>query len=103
VCTWSLAEAWIEVDASNLDEVYAIVVAKLIWIGAGCLAMSGTRSWRGVFAFLCCVSVLAVGSALPSVFSISRAFFFLLFAECALKALCLVALLRNRFAPAASA
>ena len=102
VCIWSLSQTWIELDAASpsLGAMCAVVVAKLIWVGAGILALSGKRGWRGVFAFLCCASVLAVGSALPSIFPMSKTLFFLLLMECVLKTLCLVALLCDRAASA---
>ncbi|MFP4893462.1 hypothetical protein [Paraburkholderia sp. EG304] len=97
----SLAQTRIELDAASPSSsaMCAVVVAKLIWICIGSLAISGKRSCRGVFAFLCCASVLAVGPALPSVFSISRPLFWLLLTEYAIRALCLAALLCNRISP----
>ncbi|QBR01921.1 hypothetical protein [Paraburkholderia pallida] len=100
VCMWSLALAWIELNIASPDStaMCAVVVAKAIWVGAGILAILAKRYWRGIFAFLCCASVLAVGPALPSALAISKPIFMVLLTECVLKTLCLISLLSRRFA-----
>lgn len=99
VCIWSLALTWIELNAAspNLTAMCAVVVAKAIWTGAGSLALLAKRYWRGLFACLCCASVLAEGPALPSALAISKPVFLVLLAECVLKTLCLISLLSDRF------
>lgn len=98
VCTWSLALTWIELNAAspNWSAMCAVIVAKAIWVGAGGLAILARRYWRGIFALLCCASVLAMGPGLPCLFALSKPLFLVLLAECVLKTLCLISLLSNR-------
>lgn len=93
VCSWSVFETWAEIGtATDNLRLCAILIAKLIWLLVGRAAIYDSRAGRTIFAFLCGVSVLAVASALPSVYVISKTIFILLLVECLLKTSCLIAL-----------
>lgn len=84
ICGWSLIEAPFERGASNDDTwLLALVVAKLIIIVAGVAAIADVRFARGIFAFICGTSVLAIAPALPLEFRHSVAIFLLSLIECA--------------------
>jgi hypothetical protein len=93
VCAWSLIETWVEIGtATDNLRIAALFVAKLIWLLIGGAAIFNIRAGRAVFASLCGVSVLAVASALPSMYVISETIFILLLIEFLLKISCLIAL-----------
>jgi hypothetical protein len=93
VCCWSVSETWAAFGrATDNIQLFALLVAKLIWLLVGGAAIYDIRTGKIVFAFLCGVSVVGVASALPSVYMISKMIFILLLVECLLKALCLIVL-----------
>jgi hypothetical protein len=84
ICGWSLIEAPFERGASYGDTwLLALVVAKLIIIVAGVAAIADLRFARGIFAFICGTSVLAIAPGLPLEFKHSIAISLLLLIECA--------------------
>jgi hypothetical protein len=87
VCAWSLFEIpWEISPADDFMQICALLVGELALIGIGLCALAQARFARVVFTFLCCASVLAVGSALPSEYAASPQFFGLSLVECLLKA-----------------
>ena len=66
VCSWSLLETPLELDAS-VDPEHALVVAlsKLVMFLIGVAAVADLRYARQAFAFICAASVLAIAPALP--------------------------------------
>lgn len=92
ICGWSLIEAPFEYTASNDDtRLLALVVAKLIIVVAGVAAIADARFARGIFAFICGTSVLAIAPGLPIEFKHSVAISLLSLIECAGKTAFVVA------------
>lgn len=84
ICGWSLIEAPFERGASNGDTwLLALVVAKLFIIVARVAAIADLRFARGIFAFICGTSVLAIAPGLPLEFKHSVAISLLSLIECA--------------------
>ncbi|CAD6560826.1 hypothetical protein LMG28727_07234 [Paraburkholderia kirstenboschensis] len=84
ICGWSLIEAPFECGASSDDAwLLAVVVAKLTIIAAGVGAIEDVRFARGIFAFICGTSVLAIAPGLPFDFKHSIAISLLSLIECA--------------------
>nr|WP_246529942.1 hypothetical protein [Paraburkholderia podalyriae] len=83
ICGWSLIEAPFECGASSGDTwLLELVVAKLIIIAVGVAAIADVRFARGIFAFICGTSVLAIAPGLPFEFKHSVAISLLSLIEC---------------------
>jgi hypothetical protein len=103
VCWWSLIELLLELgigggDTPQFGVVAAVRVAVIV---SGLAAVADVRLARGVFLFLCAVSVLAIAPALPLLFDRSVAVSLMSLVECAGKAIfVLISCTRGPFAAA---
>lgn len=85
VCSWSLIETWLEIDATTDNvQLFALLVAKLILWFAGSAAICGMRAGSTFFSFLCGMSVLVLAPELPSLYGISHLIFVVSLVECVL-------------------
>jgi hypothetical protein len=92
VCGWSLIEAPLEIGVVTWDErLIALVLSKLLVIGAAVAAALNLRFARGFFSFLCGASVLAIAPGLPLEYSRSVAIALFSTVECLTKAAWLIA------------
>lgn len=87
VCAWSLLETRWELNpADGSMLMLALAVAKLILLCSGVAALLDVPKARPLFVFLCGASLMAVASALPFEYTVSRELFGLSLIECLLKA-----------------
>jgi hypothetical protein len=89
VCWWSLIELVLELGTGGGDTPQIGIVAgvRLAVIVSGLAAVADVRLARGVFFFLCAVSVLAIAPSLPLQFDRSVAVSLIPLIECAGKAI----------------
>ncbi|MFB9128684.1 hypothetical protein E2553_05470 [Paraburkholderia dipogonis] len=92
VCGWSLIEAPLELGGTDIRAgLLALLVSKLVVVGTGLAAVAKARFARGIFAFLCGASVLAIAPALPMEFIHSFPIAIFSSIECFSKAACVIA------------
>lgn len=102
ICWWSLIELVLELGTGSGDtpQIGVVAAVRLIVIVAGLAAVAEVRLARGIFFFLCAMSVLAIAPNLPLQFERSVAVSLISFVECAGKALFVFMSCANRpFAP----
>ncbi|TDG02130.1 hypothetical protein E1N52_41300 [Paraburkholderia guartelaensis] len=69
ICWWSLVETALDFVTGNGNRDFAsAIAANLIVVIAGLAVVMNVRFAREIFAFLCGVSILALGSRLPLAF-----------------------------------
>lgn len=92
VCGWSLIEAPLELGGADVHAgLLALLASKLVVLGTGLAAVTKARFARGIFAFLCGASVLAIAPALPMEFNHSFPIAVFSSIECFGKAACVMA------------
>ncbi|MEM5401101.1 MULTISPECIES: hypothetical protein [Paraburkholderia] len=70
ICWWSLVETALDFVTGNGNSDFAsAIAANLIVVIAGLAVVMNVRFAREIFAFLCGVSILALGSRLPLAFA----------------------------------
>jgi hypothetical protein len=89
VCWWSLIELVLELGTGGGDtpQLGVVPAVRLAVIVSGLAAVADVRLARGVFFFLCAVSVLAIAPSLPLQFDRSFAVSLISLVECAGKAI----------------
>jgi hypothetical protein len=98
VCGWSLIETPFEISTLEFNTwVFALIVSKIIVILISIAAIKRVRFARAIFALGCGLSVLAIASALPFVYTQSVEIATISAVECVLKAACLGALCLSSF------
>ena len=90
---WSVFELPFEVWFSiTTREAVCCVAAKLMWLALVFFVLTGNRSARIVYAFLCTIGLMAVAFGLPAEFRVFPLGFVLSSVECVLKATAFVCL-----------
>ncbi|MCP3705580.1 hypothetical protein M3I54_00995 [Paraburkholderia sp. CNPSo 3274] len=70
ICWWSLVETVLDfVTGNGCTAFAAAIAANLIVVTVGLAVVMNVRFAREIFAFLCGVSILALGSGIPLAFS----------------------------------
>lgn len=83
---WALVELPVAYWSAADDlERAALAVSTLIWLAIVFRVLKGGATARGVFVFLCALSVLAVAPALPAEYANFRLAFWLSLVECVVK------------------
>jgi hypothetical protein len=85
VCWWSLIELVLElgIGGGDMQQLGVVAAVRLAVIVSGLAAVADVRLARGVFFFLCAVSVLATAPSLPLQFDRSGAVSLISLVECA--------------------
>lgn len=86
ICFWCIAESPAQFDAdTGLMGFGALLVSRMIWLGAGVATILGTSRASGAFFLLCAASVVAVAPMLPTELEYSSVRFLLSTVDCTLK------------------
>ncbi|NPT53748.1 hypothetical protein [Paraburkholderia elongata] len=97
---WSVCELPFEVWFSRTArEVVCCVAAKLLWLALVFFVLTGSRSARVAYAFLCTIGLMAVAFGLPAEYRVFPLGFILSSVECVLKATAFVCIVSEGIYP----
>jgi hypothetical protein len=93
---WSVFELPFELWVSRtLTEAAACIVAKVLWVALVGMVLTGNRTARFVYAFLCTIGLMVMAFGLPGEYRMFPPGFILSSIECVLKATAFVCMMSS--------